>query len=227
MQAAATRRTGRQAVAAAAMVLCALIPSWATAQAAGAEPFDSGWILRQLERPVPAATPFVELRESELLDAPLRIVGEYRRPDEATLVREVRSPYAETTTLADGRATIEREGRAPRSFSLSRAPELAGLQASFGALLAGDHEALEAAYAIGAYGGEDGWTMTMAPRDRALARRVKSISLFGAGDELRCIETLTADDEVQRTLLGSAAEAAEGADAGDGFLALCRAGAGG
>ena len=198
-----------------------------TAQAAGAERFDSGWILRQLERPVPAATPFVELRESELLEAPLRIEGEYRRPDAATLVREVRSPYAETTTLADGRATIEREGRSPRSFPMSRAPELAGLQASFGALLAGDHAALEQHYAIGAYGSADGWTMTMAPRSRGLARRVESISLFGAGGDLRCIETLTVEGEVQRTLLGAAAEAADGAGAADGFLALCRGGAGG
>ncbi|MGO1541889.1 MAG: LolA-related protein [Luteimonas sp.] len=204
-----------------------LIPSWAMAQAGGAEPFDSAWILGQLERPVPAATPFLELRESDLLEAPLRIQGEYRRPDEGTLVREVHSPYAETTTLAEGRATIEREGRSPRSFSLSRAPELAGLQASFGALLAGDHAALEAAYAIGVYGAQDGWTMTMAPRDRALARRVQSISLFGAGDDLRCIETLTADDEVQRTLLGSAVQAASEDDAADGLLALCRGGAGG
>lgn len=196
------------------------------AQATDAQPFDSGWILRQLQRPVPAATAFVELRESDLLDEPLRIAGEYRRPDAATLVREVRSPYAETTTLAGGRATIEREGRSPRSFSLSRAPELAGLQASFGSLLAGDHQALEDSYAIAAWGSEGGWTMTMAPRDRALARRVESISLFGAGDELRCIETLGTDGEIQRTLLASAAEAAETADAGDGFLALCRGGAG-
>lgn len=197
------------------------------AQAGGAEAFDSGWILRALEQPLPAQTPFLELRESGLLDEPLRIEGEYRRPDADTLVREVHSPYAETTTLAGGRATIERQDRSPRSFSLSRAPELAGLQASFGALLAGDHEALEAAYAIGAYGAREGWTMTLAPRDRALARRVQSISLFGAGDELRCIETLNADDEIQRSLLGEAAQSATGADAADGFLALCRGGAGG
>ena len=211
------------------MLLCALAPAWAMAQAqaAGAEPFDSGWILGQLEQPVPAATPFMELRESELLEAPMRISGEYRRPDADTLVRQVAAPYVETTTLRDGRATIEREGRSPRSFSLSRAPELAGLQASFGALLAGDHAALEQHYAIGAYGSADGWTMTMAPRSRGLARRVESISLFGAGGDLRCIETLTAEGEVQRTLLGDAALAAAEADAGDGFLALCRGGAGG
>ena len=38
---------------------------------------------------------------------------------------------------------------------------------------------------------------------------------------------LTAEGEVQRTLMGSAAQAAADADAGDGFLALCRGGAGG
>lgn len=224
---ATTRNTRAKAIAAVAMLLCALAPSWASAQATGDEPFDSGWILGQLKQPAPAATPFLELRESELLEAPMRISGEYRRPDADTLVRQVSAPYVETTTLKDGRATIEREGRSPRSFALSRAPELAGLQAGFGALLAGDHAMLEQHYAIGAYGSAEGWTMTMAPRSRDLARRVKSISLFGAGDDLRCIETLTAEDEVQRTLLGSAALDAAGADAGDGFLALCRGGAGG
>lgn len=224
---AAMQRVRSQAIAAAAALLCALAPGWAAAQAAGEQPFDSGWILEQLARPAPAATPFLELRQSELLEAPLRIAGEYRRPDRDTLVREVRSPYVETTTLAGGRATIERQGRAPRSFQLSRAPELAGLQASFGALLAGDREALEAAYAIGAWGSEQAWTLTMAPRDRALARRVRSISLFGARDELRCIETETADGDIQRTLLGSAAGRAADMDDADGFLGLCRGGAGG
>lgn len=209
------------------MLACALVPSWAMAQPTAAERFDSAWILGQLKQPVPAATPFVELRESELLDEPMRIRGEYQRPDEATLVRQVTAPYVETTTLKDGRATIEREGRSARSFSMSRAPELEGLQASFGALLAGDHAALEQHYAIGAWGSAEGWTLTLAPRSRQLARRVESISLFGAGGDLRCIETLGADGQVQRTLLGSAALAAADAQADDGFLALCRAGDGG
>lgn len=209
------------------MLLGMLAPSWAMAQAAGAEPFDSGWILRELARPAPAATPFMELRDSPLLAEPLRIEGEYRRPDAGTLVRAVRSPYAETTTLQKGRATIEREGRAPRSFALSRAPELAGLQDGFGALLAGDQAGLERHYAIGAWGDVGGWTMTLAPRDRALARRVRDVTLFGAGDELRCIETRAADGQVQRTLLGSAAEAAAGVDGSAGFERLCRAGSGG
>lgn len=224
---AANRKPRAGMIAAAALLLCALAPTSAIAQATAAEPFDSGWILDQLRQPVPASTPFVELRESELLDAPMRITGEYRRPDGDTLVRHVTAPYVETTTLRDGRATIEREGRSARSFAMSRAPELEGLQASFGALLAGDHAALEEHYAIGAWGTADAWTLTLAPRSRQLARRVESVSLFGAGDDLRCIETLSAEGEVQRTLLGSAARAAADAPSDDGFLALCRAGDGG
>src|SRR5690606_37804629 len=78
-------------------------------------------------RPAPSRTPFVELRHSRLLKTPLRLSGEYRRPAAGTLVREVQSPYRETTTLEAGAAVIEREGRAPRRVQLDRAPELAGL----------------------------------------------------------------------------------------------------
>ena len=46
---------------------------------------------------------------SALLKAPLRIEGEYQRPDGDTLVRQVRAPYAETTTLRQGEATIASE----------------------------------------------------------------------------------------------------------------------
>lgn len=208
-------------------LLCALVPSWAAAQAADAEAFGNAWILERLSRPAPVSTPFVELRDSPLLEQPLRISGEYARPDENTLVREVRAPYAETTTLQGGRATIAREGRSPRRFSLSRAPELAGLQASFGALLAGDHAALERHYQVATDGAPARWTMTLVPRERALAERVRDIVLHGAQDELRCIETRSAGDEVQRTLLGSAAGAAAQADDADAFERLCRGGAGG
>src|SRR5690606_5471254 len=103
---------------------------------------DSASILRGLARPVPAATPFVEVRHSPLLKAPLPLPGAYRRPDAATLVREVREPYSETTTIRDGHATLARVGKPGRRFALSRAPELAALQNSVGALLWGDAEAL-------------------------------------------------------------------------------------
>lgn len=195
----------------------------AAALPAAAQPtVDSAWILQRLARPAPVSTPFVELRGSALLKAPLRIEGEYARPDADTLVREVRVPYAETTTIRGGEATLVREGRRPRSFALTRAPELAGLQASFGALLSGDIAALERDYRIEARGPREDWTLVLAPRDPALAASVRDITLHGRGAELRCIETRPVDGELQRTLLAGAARAAIAAVDSVDDTALCR-----
>lgn len=182
-------------------------------------------------------TRFVEFRSSRLLKQPLRLSGEYRRPDAATLVRQVRAPYVETTTIATGEsgdstATIARAGKSPRTFSLSRAPELAQLQASFGALLSGDRAMLEQHYAIATSGTRGGWTMTLKPKQASLRETLRDISLYGRGSELRCIETRPVQGEVRRTLLaGAAREAleiadidgnADGAMGADAIVALCR-----
>ena len=201
----------------------AMLAATTFASAATPEAADSGWILARLAQPAPMRTAFVELRDSPLLKAPLRIAGEYRRPNDTTLVREVQSPYAETTTIRDGQATIVR-GTRSRSFSLARVPELAGLQASFGAMLAGDRATLERHYRIEAAGTRQHWTLTLVPRDAALATKVRDIVLHGRGAELRCFETEPArGSEVQRTLLASAARAADGLADGQLLAALCTA----
>lgn len=184
---------------------------------------DAGWILARLQRPTPSSTAFVELHDSPLLRAPLRLSGEYRRPDPDTLVREVRVPYAETTTLRAGEVTIARAGKTPRTFSLARVPELAGLQASFGALLGGDRRLLEQHYRVASDGVRAHWTLTLSPTDTTLASRVRQIVLHGRGAELRCIETLPAKGPVQRTLLASAAREAAGVVDTAALATLCRA----
>lgn len=180
------------------------------------------WVLAKLARPAPMRTPFVELRGSALLKAPLRLQGEYRRPDADTLVREVRAPYAETTTIRAGEVAIARNGGRARTYSLSRAPELGGLQASFGALLSGDRALLERHYRVAADGTRQQWTLNLVPKDAQLAAKVRDIVLRGRGAELRCIETRPAQGEVQRTLLAGAARAADGVADGATLAALCR-----
>lgn len=185
------------------------MPAAAAPQAAEAPApgVDAGWIVSKLARPAPMRTSFVEVRSSKLLKAPLRIAGEYLRPDADTLVRRVRTPYAETTTIRAGQATIERGGKA-RSYSLSRVPELASLQSSFGALLEGDSAALQRDFRLDAQGTRQRWTLALTPKDAELAERVERIVLYGRGAELRCIETLPAEGaQVQRTLLATAARA--------------------
>ena len=169
-------------------------------------------------------TAFVELRGSKMLKKPIRLQGEYRRPDEDTLVREVTAPYVESTVIRAGEVVITRKDKSPRRFSLSRAPELSGLQASFGALLAGDRAELERTYRLAPAGTRARWTMTLTPRDAALATRLQAITLYGRGAELRCIETQPARGETQRTLLAGAAEAARNVTAAGALATLCYGG---
>jgi len=210
-----------------AIMALAGAPSLHAAPEPGVAAVEADWILDRLARPAPMRTAFVELRESRLLKSPLRLSGEYRRPAADVLVREVRAPYAETTTIRTGEAgageaTIARAGKAPRTFSLSRAPELAALQASFGALLSGDRDELARHYTIDSDGTRGNWTLALVPRRAELAVQVRDIVLYGRGAELRCIETRTpGNEQPQRTLLASAAHAAvENVDTA-GFAALC------
>lgn len=200
--------------------------AWAACVQAAPEPapdrVDSAWVLDRLARPAPMRTPFVEVRDSPMLKAPLRLEGSYARPDADTLVREVRAPYAETTTIRAGQASIARNGRSARTFSLARVPELAGLQASFGALLSGDRDGLERAYRINATGTRRDWALVLVPRDAALAARVRDITLHGRGAELRCIETRPVKGDLQRTLLAGAARSASGVVDAGALRALCR-----
>ena len=216
-----SRAASRFASIALASIAFVSLVAVSTVQAQGA---DADWILRALARPAPMRTDFVEVRDSPMLKTPLRLSGEYRRPREGTLVREVRAPYRETTTLRAGEATIARDGKAPRTFSLSRAPELASLQNSFGALLAGDRVGIERVYRVTAQGDRARWTLTLAPKDKALAARVRDIVLFGQGAELRCIETRPVKGELQRTLLASAALAVKADSDAGAMQALCRNG---
>lgn len=207
-----------------AALLCAVsTATWA--QAANPAQIDSGWILSKLAQPAPMRTSFVEVRSSRLLKNPLRITGEYRRPDDATLVREVRAPYAETTTISGGQASIARTGKTPRTFSMSRAPQLAGMQASFGALLGGDQNAIARDFTLTTQGTRVNWQMRMQPKQAALKQHVRDITLYGRGSELRCIETRAMrGEEVQRTLLASAARSVSAATTAENLVSLCQQG---
>ncbi|WP_235318640.1 LolA-related protein [Lysobacter sp. A03] len=207
------------------MLLASALAATAAEADKPGEAVTAGWILGKLAQPAPMATPFVEVRESRMLKNALRLSGEYRRPQDGVLVRAVRDPYVETTTIHAGQATIERAGRAPRTFSLARAPELAGLQDSFGALLSGDLVALESVYRLRSDGTRQHWSLELTPAEDELARRVQTITLYGQDAELRCIETRMVDEpQPQRTLLASAAEAAPVVVDADGVARLCHRG---
>jgi len=183
-------------------------------QSAAATDIDS--LLQALARPLPAETAFVEQRGSELLDAPLLLRGRLSHPRPGVLVREVRSPYPEVTTVADGRVEIVRDGERRRRFSLRNAPELAALLAGFEGMVTGDRALLERHYALTLERDGERWLLTLTPRDPRSARRVRSLRLSGREAELLCTEVRQPDGGGSRMLVGPAAtRAADRADAGD------------
>lgn len=205
------------------MLLCSAGPLCAASPEPAAGQVDPAWILSRIARPGAITTQFVELRGSALLKTPLRLQGRYMRDADATLVREVTAPYHEKITLSGQTATLERDGKQPRTFALARAPELLGLQHAFGALLSGDAAKLEQHYTLSAAGTRQAWQLRLDPRQAAAAQApVRQIQLYGRGAELRCIETTDDKGQHQRTLLAGAAQAAAQVEDADALAALCR-----
>lgn len=143
-----------------------------------------------------------------MLREPLTLHGQldYNGPEK--LGKRVDAPYKETTTIADGNATIEREGRGSKTFSLDRAPELQGLLASFSALLSGDAETMNRYYVVTEKSDATTWTLTLEPRSSGLARHLKNVIIDGAAKEPRCFTMQQADGDASVMLLGDLSTAA-------------------
>jgi len=163
-----------------------------------------GELLSQLVRPAPDAVPFVEVRFSPLLEAPVLASGvlEYLAP--GRLARHVADPYREDTLIDGDEVVLSREGEKERRFSLRRAPELRGLLSSFSSILSGDTAALREAFDLELVPGAapDHWTLRLAPREEALRRRLGDIEVHGGGRAVSCISMGTQPDAASITVLG-------------------------
>jgi len=184
--------------------LAALALAWASCAGAAPKSTELDSLLAGLTRPPPAATAFVELRYSRLLAEPLRVSGELAYRDDGTLVRRVTNPFRETTTIRKDQVVVEREGQKPRRFGLSRAPELRGVLASFGALLAGDRATLERHFtpALTRTGAQ--WTLVLVPRDARSRKRIVNVTINGSADRARCFNVNEADGDASVMWVGAA-----------------------
>lgn len=179
--------------------------------------------MARLAQPVPSQTAFVEVRQSAMLKTPLVSRGRYERPQRDVLVRRVQAPQAEVATLAAGQVTVQRGQGPVRRFELSRAPELAGLQEGFGALLDGELAPLQQRFTLAASGSQAQWTLQLVPRRAELATRLRQLTLHGRHGELDCIVSTPPRGAAQYTVVGERAAALATAPADLGALdALCR-----
>ena len=165
---------------------------------------DAAGLLDRIARPAPATTRFVEVRFSNLLTTPLIVSGELEHQSETSLGKRIDSPYHEQMNVSGDEVSIVREGEPLRHFSLKRTPELRGMLAAFGSLLAGDHAAVEHHFRI--TGAEDGdsWQLVLTPRDAAVAERLPEVIVTGQAKIPRCLTVTEAGGNASVMLLGDA-----------------------
>ena len=166
---------------------------------------DSAELIARLARRPPSSIAFIEVRLSPLLNEPLVVSGTLEYADAETLQRRVETPYRETTTLRGTTARIERDGEAPRTFALRRAPELKGLLAGMIGLLRGDAAALTSDFTITADGDDDQWRLDLEPSNARLSERLAEIVVHGRGTEPHCYVLRDERGGASVMLLGAAA----------------------
>ncbi len=214
------------------MLLGLTLPLWASASASEVTPAASTSVavaasaqalIAALGQPAPARTLFAEARFMQVLARPLVTSGELAWLGGDQLQRRVDHPQAETSTIADGEVTLQRAGKSPRHFSLSRAPQLQVLLDSFVALLSGDAGRLQQAFEIRQSGAAAGtWTLTLVPRDAKVARTVASIAIDGYGKTSRCMRMQEADGDLAVDLLGTLAAKMPAQPTREALQALCQ-----
>jgi hypothetical protein len=165
---------------------------------------DSDGLIDRLARTAPASIEFVEARYSPLLREAIVVSGELAYLGPAQLDRDVTAPYREHTTIRDESVRIERDGEAPRTFALRRAPELRGLLTGFAGVLAGDSAAVKRSFAVAAKGTDDAWTLELTPLEPSTQHRLSRIVVTGTAREPRCLLVFGAREGATVMLLGAA-----------------------
>jgi hypothetical protein len=157
------------------MLLSALLLTAIPASSRGLEELE-----QRLARTRPVSTDFVEYRFSHLLKKPLRSSGTLEYRADGVMVRNVAAPARETTEVDGDQVRITRAGKATRTLSLQRAPQLRVLLGSFRALLEGQLTPLRQDFDVTLAEDATQWTLTLKPRDPTLAKHSRSIDVHGA-----------------------------------------------
>lgn len=152
-------------------------------------------LMAQLAGVASSRARFVETRQSALLKQPLVLTGTlvYQRPDR--LEKHVATPFVESVTIAGSRVDIARPGETGRTIAMPPAGPARALAESLRATLAGDLPALARHFVVEVAGTPGAWTMTLTPRDPALAATVERVTFAGAADRVQRIDVLEASGD--------------------------------
>jgi hypothetical protein len=188
----------RHACVALAAALCAALALSDAARSAEASSAGLDELLALLAARRSSHASFTEVHEMAMLDRPLQSSGEllYQAPDH--LEKRTLKPKAETLVLENGVLSATR-GHRKYQLHLEDYPQVVPFVESVRATLAGDRAALERYFAVDFQGELARWTLTLTPKDAAIARHVAQIRLSGERDTIHTVEIRQTDQD--RTLM--------------------------
>ncbi len=166
------------------------ISLWLAALSASAGQWGLPQLAAELARTPPGAMRFTELKYLAALKRPLKLEGRvsYTAPD--VLEKTVTAPQPERFLLRGGVLELQRGNGPARQVDLAQYPLLQAFVSAFTATLAGDLGRLRRHYELQLSGHAHAWTLTLTPKDPALAARVQSIRVGGARNQVQQFETV-------------------------------------
>lgn len=183
----------RQLLAIGAMTACGLIVGRPVA-AQDAAAFDLAALMALLAQRKRGEARFTEERTVTGFDSPLRASGtlSFTAPDR--FARQTLEPQRERMEVAGNQVRLERGARV-RQMALDTVPELAALVEGLRGTLSGDGALLRKHFEVRLTGQARLWTLTLTPRDSALAAQVRSLQIVGTGADLRTVELQLAGND--------------------------------
>lgn len=174
---------GRRAWLASTLASC-LLAAGAPAAAAG---FDLDALMALLAQRKSGEARFTEERTVSGFDSPLRASGTLSFQAPNRFARHTLEPRPESMEVDGNQVLLKRGGRT-RQMTLDAAPEMAGLVEAVRGTLSGNGALLQRHFSTTVSGSAAQWTLTLQPRETALARQVRQVQIVGTGADLRTVE---------------------------------------
>jgi hypothetical protein len=176
-----------------AMVL-AMSACCAVAQPAPPPGFTLDHLMSLLARRQHGEVTFAETDYLALLDRPVKSSGVLLYQAPAHLEKRTLLPKQESLVL-DGDQLTVRRGHRTYHMQVSAYPQVALYVDAMRDTLAGNEAALRKVFKVALSGTPQDWKLELVPLDPSVARKVRQVTISGAGDVIRSVEILQADGD--------------------------------
>lgn len=154
--------------------------------------------------------PFFERRLSPMFSKPLESRGMLNFRPTGQLEKLTTSPIRERLIITQEGLSIQADEKAAaRTIRFEEQPQLAGIAQSIRSILAGDAQPVLRYFEVRTSGSLRDWQLLLLPREAALKRAIRQISVSGRDGHIRLVETTEASgDVIELSLLNMPAAAA-------------------